>query len=54
MDELIKYAEGFYEGTKNRREGVVIRSCKEQRSNALKGRMSFKVVNNQYLLKDED
>jgi len=54
MDCILKSAEGYYKGTKNRREGIVIRPIKEQYSAVLKGRMSFKVVNNEYLLKDEE
>lgn len=54
VDDILKYAEGNYKGTNNRREGIVIRPIQEMHSRALKGRMSFKAVNNQYLLKDEE
>jgi RNA ligase (TIGR02306 family) len=55
MERLLEFAEGTYEGTTNRREGVVIRPLIESRSEALGGgRLSFKVVSNTYLLKDED
>jgi len=53
VDDVLKYAEGNYRGTNNRREGVVIRPIQEMHSRALKGRMSFKALNNQYLLNDE-
>jgi len=53
IGDILKYAEGNYNGTNNRREGIVIRPIKEMHSHALKGRMSFKAVNNQYLLHDE-
>jgi RNA ligase (TIGR02306 family) len=55
MERFVEFAEGLYEGTKNRREGVVIRPLIESRSEALGGaRLSFKVINNSFLLKDED
>ncbi len=54
LDELLKMADGYYEGTNNFREGIVIRTTKEIYSNILKGRMSFKVLNNKYLLKNSE
>jgi RNA ligase (TIGR02306 family) len=54
IEELLIAAKGLYSGTKNRREGIVIRPIVEQYSTVLKGRMSFKVVDNEYLLKDEE
>jgi len=54
VEDVLKAAEGFYKGTKNRREGIVIRPTEERYSEVLKGRMSFKAVNNEYLLKDEE
>ena len=50
LEELLKEADGFYEGTKNRREGIVVRSLTEMKSFALGGRLSFKVVSNEFLL----
>ena len=44
IPELLKQAEGTYEGTKNPREGLVIRHCTNEF-------LSFKVINNAYLLK---
>lgn len=45
---------GLYAGTKQRKEGIVVRPLVEQRSVTLGGRLSFKVINNDFLLKDED
>ncbi len=47
-------AGGLYAGTKNRKEGIVVRPLEEQRSEVLGGRMSFKVISNEFLLKEED
>ena len=48
-------AKGNYPGTTNRREGIVVRPLKQMRSEALGGsRLSFKVLNNDFLLKDEE
>jgi len=54
MEELIEKAKGKYVGTQKNREGIVIRPIKETYSELLKGRLSFKVVNDDYLLKDEE
>jgi hypothetical protein len=54
IEELLIASKGLYKGTQNRREGIVIRPTVERYSTVLKGRMSFKVVDNEYLLKDED
>jgi RNA ligase (TIGR02306 family) len=54
MEDLVKYAEGTYPNGKPR-EGIVIRPVKEQDSQRTRiGRLSFKVVNNIYLLKVEE
>ena len=47
---LLALAEGLYDGTKNEREGIVIRPVKERYSAALNGRLSFKAVSNRFLL----
>jgi RNA ligase (TIGR02306 family) len=48
-------ATGLYPGTKNRKEGIVVRPLIGRRSEALAGsRLSFKVLNNNFLLQDED
>jgi RNA ligase (TIGR02306 family) len=48
QDDLLAMAEGYYTGTKNRREGIVIRS------NDSGPRVSFKAISNTYLLKATD
>jgi len=50
----LETSKGLYDGTKNRREGIVVRPLVETYSERLKGRLSFKVINNEFLLKDED
>lgn len=54
LEGWLERARGFYAGTKNRKEGIVIRPLEELPSATLGGRLSFKVINNDYLLKDED
>lgn len=54
MEQLLDMAKGLYLGTKNNREGIVIRPVKEMYSETLKGRLSFKVLNNEYLLENEE
>lgn len=54
INTLLENVKGLYDGTKTRREGSVFRTTKEMYSNALKGRLSFKVLNNEYLLHDEE
>jgi RNA ligase (TIGR02306 family) len=53
VDDWIEYAEGDYSGTSNPREGIVVRACEPIRTETLDGhRLGFKVLNNQYLLKE--
>lgn len=48
---LLQMAEGFYEGTKNEREGIVVRPRDgEVFSPTLNGRLSFKAISNRFLL----
>ena len=54
LDAYLEMARGLYAGTKQRKEGIVVRPLVEQRSLTLGGRLSFKVINNDFLLKDED
>jgi RNA ligase (TIGR02306 family) len=54
LEGWLEAASGLYPGTKNRKEGIVVRPLEEQPSAVLGGRMSFKVINNDFLLKDED
>jgi RNA ligase (TIGR02306 family) len=53
LEGWLERARGVYVGTKNRKEGIVVRPLAEAHSEALGGRLSFKVINNDYLLKDE-
>ena len=52
--ELLEMAKGKYDGTQNHREGIVTRPIEETHSPILKGRLSFKIINQDYLLKYED
>ncbi|GHG63412.1 RNA ligase (ATP) [Comamonas sp. JC664] len=54
LEHYLKLAQGFYPGTRHRKEGIVVRPLVERRSPTLGGRLSFKVINNDFLLKDED
>ena len=54
QEELLALAEGKYPGTKNEREGVVIRPRAETFSATLAGRLSFKAISNRYLLAERD
>jgi RNA ligase (TIGR02306 family) len=54
IDKLLEDAKGNYEGTTNPREGIVIRPQSETYSPILNGRLSFKVLNNDYLLKNKE
>lgn len=54
MEQLIEMAKGKYSGTQNNREGIVIRPTLPMKSAELGGRLSIKVLNNDYLLKDEE
>jgi RNA ligase (TIGR02306 family) len=51
---LLALAEGCYAGTQNEREGIVVRPQAECVSQALGGRLSFKVISNRFLLKGGD
>jgi len=53
LDQLLIMAKGFYPDTKNHREGIVIRPLMETYSNVLGGRLSVKVLNNDYLEKEK-
>jgi RNA ligase (TIGR02306 family) len=50
LEQLLLAAQGNYEGTENRREGIVVRPSVP----AAGERLSFKVLNNDFLLHDED
>lgn len=49
----LRLAQGLYRGTRSRKEGIVVRPLIEAQSPTLGGRLSFKVINNDFLLKDE-
>ncbi len=51
QESLLDLAEGKYPGTRNEREGIVVRPRKEMFSPTLGGRLSFKAVSNRFLLK---
>ncbi len=51
---LLALAEGLYPGTRNQREGVVVRPRDEVFSPTLNGRLSFKAISNRYLLGERD
>ncbi len=53
LEDLLQMAQGVYAGTRNQREGIVIRPLHERFSPALGGRLSFKALNNVYLLAEE-
>ena len=53
LEQLLKMAEGKYSNTNKQREGIVIRPDVETFSKTLQGRLSFKVINNLYLLKED-
>jgi hypothetical protein len=53
LEELLEMAKGEYDGTKYGREGIVIRPAEETYSEVLRGRMSFKCLNTDYLLREE-
>jgi len=52
QDDLLRKAEGKYEGTSNEREGLVIRALSGEQSPTLGGRLSFKAISNRFLLKN--
>lgn len=54
QEELLELAKGKYADTDNNREGIVVRPLAEMHSEILRGRLSFKVINNDYLLKGGD
>lgn len=54
QSSLLALAEGFYLGTQNEREGLVIRPQTETHSQVLGGRLSFKAISNRFLIKGGD
>lgn len=53
LEELEEMAKGFYLGTDNPQEGIVVRPQVEKYSSVLGGRLSFKVLNVDFLLKEK-
>jgi RNA ligase (TIGR02306 family) len=53
LQEWLELAKGKYPGTTNNREGIVIRSTTGKWSKVLEDRFSVKVINNDYLLKED-
>ena len=54
QESLLRLADGCYRETNNPREGIVVRPETLRYSETLKGRLSFKVINNTFLLKGGD
>lgn len=50
LNWLLERAKGTYPNTNNPKEGIVLRPTKERYSDSLHGRLSFKVLNNDFLL----
>lgn len=51
LEAWLRRAEGKYDGTDSPREGIVIRPIVSTYSPALRGRLSFKIINNDFLIK---
>lgn len=54
LAHYLERAKGRYAGTQSRKEGIVVRPLATVRSPHLQGRLSFKVISNEFLLKEED
>lgn len=54
LETFLKLADGEYPMTGNVREGIVVRPMHEKHSNVLGGRLSFKCINNRFLLTEEE
>lgn len=53
LETLLEFAPGLYPGTNNKREGIVVRPLYEEiYSKVLGGRLSFKVIANDYALQE--
>ncbi len=52
LDGWLAAARGRYTGTKQHKEGIVVRPLVERPSTTLGGRLSFKVINNDFLLEE--
>lgn len=54
LEELLERAKGKYHGTENYREGIVVRAMYGDFSEKMRSRISFKVLNNEFLLKEKE
>jgi len=54
IESLLEMAKGNYQDTENLREGIVIRPFIVTFSETLRGRLSFKVLNNSFLVENEE
>lgn len=54
LSQLEEMARGFYPNTNSPREGIVVRQSYNKYSKHLSGRISFKVINIDYLLKNKE
>lgn len=54
LDELLERAKGNYNNTNNYREGIVVRAMYGDFSEKMRSRISFKVLNNEFLLKEKE
>lgn len=52
IEELLQVADGVYPGTQNPMEGIVVRPTFENKYDPRLGRLSFKVINNRFALKE--
>jgi len=53
LEDLLELAKGRYPSSSNHQEGIVVRPQIEIYSQTLRGRLSFKVLNNDFLLKEK-
>lgn len=53
IPELLEIADGTYPGTSNPMEGIVVRPTFENKYNTRLGRLSFKVINDKFALKEK-
>lgn len=53
LDSWLAAARGRYPATTRHKEGIVVRPLTELQSSTLGGRLSFKVINNDFLLEEE-
>lgn len=53
LDALERLSRGYYQGTTNHREGIVVRPMRQRFSPSYGGRLSFKYINPDYLLTPE-